>query len=55
LNVTIEIFVYCGYRHLWLECDSTLVCQAFSSPQSVLWVLRGRWIKCLKSCVAWTL
>jgi len=24
-----------GYRLAWLECDFTLVCEAFSSPQIV--------------------
>lgn len=35
------------WSHFWLECDSNLVIQAFSSPQLVPWQLRTRWRNCI--------
>jgi len=39
-----------GFRHIWLEYDSSLLCQAFSSFNLILWSLRGRRRKCIKIC-----
>jgi len=39
-----------GFTKLWMECDSDLVCQAFSSPWMVPSMIRGRWRKCFKIC-----
>jgi len=39
-----------GFRRIWLECDFSLLCQAFSSFNLILWSLRGRWRKCIKIC-----
>ena len=37
-----------GFRRIWLECDSSLLCQAFSLFNLIPWSLRGRWRKCIK-------
>jgi len=39
-----------GFRRIWLECDSSLLYQAFSSFNLIPWSLRGRWRKCIKIC-----
>ena len=39
-----------GFRCIWLECDSSLLCQAFSLFNLIPWSLRGRWRKCIKIC-----
>lgn len=36
-----------GWHRLWLECNSTLVIQAFSLPDLVPWRLRTQWKNCL--------
>lgn len=41
-----------GYKRVWLECDSSLICQVFSSSETTLWNLKGKWRKCMKSCDA---
>ena len=35
---------------IWLKCDSSLLCQTFSSFNLIPWSLRGRWRKCVKIC-----
>jgi len=37
-----------GFRRIWLECDSSLLCQAFSLFNLIQCSLRGRWRKCIK-------
>jgi len=39
-----------NFRCIWLECDSSLLCQTFSSFNLIPWSLRGRWRKCVKIC-----
>jgi len=39
-----------GYRHLSMECDSSLVCPTFSSKSLVPWSLHNRWNKGLFFC-----
>ena len=39
-----------GLTNVWLECDSALVCVAFTARTNVLWVLRKRWNTCLNYC-----
>jgi len=39
-----------GYRQLWLECDSSIVCSPFSSNSLVPWTLRNRWNKGFSFC-----
>jgi ribonuclease HI len=45
--LSIEIASSKGWSHLWLESDSMLVVQAFSSAKIVPWALRNRWDNCL--------
>lgn len=46
--IAIEAAFERGWIRLWLECDSQLVVQAFSSPSIVPWHLRTRWKNCLE-------
>jgi len=39
-----------GFTNLWLECDSVLVCVAFTSITKVPWMFRNRWNTCLNYC-----
>jgi len=39
-----------GLTNVWLECDSTLVCGAFTTKTNVLWMLRNRWKTGLNYC-----
>jgi len=48
--LAIELAWSKGFRHIWLECDSSLLCQAFSSFNLIPWSLRGRWRKYIKIC-----
>jgi len=36
-----------GLTNVWLECDSALVCAAFTARTNVSWMLRNRWNTCL--------
>ena len=45
--LSIEHAIDVGYECLWLETNSILICQAFTSTQLVHWFIRGRWNKCL--------
>ena len=38
------------FSKLWLKCDSSLLCQIFSSPMVVPWSLKGRWRRCIQFC-----
>jgi len=38
------------FRRIWLEYDSSLLCESFSSFNLISWSLRGRWRKCIKLC-----
>ena len=46
--LAVEIVVDKGWNHLWLECDSAIVVQAFSSRIRIPWTLVNRWNKCLQ-------
>jgi len=39
-----------GLASLWLECDSTLVCVAFTIMIGVPWMFCNRWNTCLNYC-----
>jgi len=41
---------FVGYSRVWLESDSSLICETFSSVQFVPWTLTGRWRKCMNLC-----
>lgn len=45
--VVIEIAFEPGWRHLWLECDSTLVTLVFSNFDIFPWQLQNWWFKCI--------
>jgi len=36
--------------NVWFECDSALVCIAFTARTNVLWMLRNQWSTCLNYC-----
>jgi len=36
-----------GLTNVWLECNSVLVCAAFTVRTNVTWMLRNRWNTCL--------
>ena len=36
-----------GLNNVWLECDSALVCVAFTAKTNVPWMLRNQWNICL--------
>jgi len=36
--------------NVWLECDSVLVCVAFTIKTNVSWMFRNRWNICLDYC-----
>jgi len=38
------------FKRICLECDSSLLCQAFSLFNIIPWSLRERWRKCIKIC-----
>ena len=40
-----------GFTKLWLENDSTLLCQAFSSANVVPWILKGKRRRCMQMCL----
>jgi len=46
--LAIEIVWSKDFRCIWLECDSFLLCQTFSSFNLIPWFLIGRWKKCIK-------
>jgi len=48
--LAIELAWSKGFKCIWLECDSSMLCQAFSSFNLIPWSLRGRWRKCIKIC-----
>ena len=48
--LAIELAWSKDFRLIWLECDSSMLCQAFSSFNLIPWSLRGRWRKCIKIC-----
>jgi len=48
--LAIELAWRKGFRHIWLECDSSILCQAFSLFNLIPWFLKGRWRKCIKIC-----
>lgn len=39
-----------GWKNLWLECDSLIVVQAFSSNYKVPWKIQNQWLNCLVLC-----
>ena len=39
-----------GLTNVWLECDSALVCVAFTARKNVPWMLQNRWNTCLNYC-----
>ena len=39
-----------GLTNVWLECDSTLGCAAFTARTNVPWMLRNRWNACVNYC-----
>ena len=39
-----------GLTNVWLECDSALVCAAFTVRTNVPWMLRNRWNTCFNFC-----
>ena len=39
-----------GLTNVWLECDSVLVCAAFTARTNVPWMLRNRWNTSLNFC-----
>jgi len=39
-----------GLTNVWLECDSALVCAAFTSKVNVPWMLRNQWNSYLNYC-----
>ena len=39
-----------GLTNVWLECDSALVCIAFTTRTNVPWMFRNRWNTCLNYC-----
>jgi len=39
-----------GLTNVWLECDSALVCAAFTTRTNVLWMFCNRWNTCLNYC-----
>ena len=39
-----------GLTNVWLECNSALVCVAFTVRTNVPWMLRNRWNICLNYC-----
>lgn len=44
----IYIAVEKGWSKIWMECDSTLVVQAYSNPDIVSWRTRTKWMNCVK-------
>ena len=36
-----------GFTSLWIECDSVLLCAAFTGRTNVHWILPNRWNTCL--------
>jgi len=48
--LAIELAWSKGFRRIWLACDSSLLCQSFSSFNLIPWSLRGRWRKYIKIC-----
>lgn len=44
---TIRIAFDKGWHRLWLESDSSLVVEAFTSPEIVPWNIRIKWRNCL--------
>lgn len=38
------------WNQVWIECDSTLVVNAFANPDLVPWCLCRRWKNCLYTC-----
>jgi len=36
--------------NVWFECNSALVCAAFTAMTNVPWMLRNRWNTCLNYC-----
>jgi len=39
-----------GLTNVWLECNSTLVCAAFTVRTNVHWMLCNQWNTCLNYC-----
>jgi len=39
-----------GLTNVGLECDSALVCVAFTARKNVPWMLRNRWNTCINYC-----
>ena len=39
-----------GLTNVWLECDFSLVCDAFTTRTNVHWMFRNRWNTCLNYC-----
>jgi len=39
-----------GLTNVWLECDSALVCAAFTVRTTVPWMLQNGWNTCLNFC-----
>jgi len=39
-----------GLTNVWMECDSALVCVAFTTRTNVSWMLCNRWNTCLNYC-----
>jgi len=48
--LTIELAWNKSIRRIWLECNSSLLCQAFNSFNIIPWTLLGRRRKCIKIC-----
>ena len=38
------------FTNVWLECDSTLDCAAFTVMTNVSWMLQNQWNTCLNFC-----
>jgi len=36
-----------GLTNVWLECDFSFVCDAFTTRNNISWMLRDRWNTCV--------
>ena len=57
MTIKLYIYIYMLWRkfkswltNVWLECDSTLICVAFTARTNVHWMLCNRWNICLNYC-----
>ena len=48
--IALEVAKCRGWNNLWIECESSLIIQAFGNPLLVPWRLHGKWEKWLFFC-----